>query len=99
MIRLTIVYGLPNDGAAFDAHYQNIHCKLVDKMPRVQSFCYSRGPVISSDASKPAYLIAFLDYESNSDLEASMNSDEGKAAVADVANFADGGVTIFTTEI
>ncbi len=99
MIRLTVIYGPPADAAAFDAHYANVHSKLVDKMPHLRLFAYSQAPVISSDAAKPVHLVAYLDYDSQADLNASLNSEEGKAAVADVANFASGGVTILTTEI
>jgi uncharacterized protein (TIGR02118 family) len=99
MIRVTVIYGLPADASAFDAHYKDVHCKLVAKMPRLRHFTYSRGGVASSDAGKPVHLLAFLDYDSKADLEASLGSEEGKAAVADVANFADGGATILTAEI
>lgn len=99
MIRLTVIYNVPANAAAFDAHYRDVHCSLVNKMPNLQGFNYSRGAVTSSDAAKPVHLVAYLDYASVADLEASLNSEAGKAAVADVANFADGGVTILTTEI
>jgi uncharacterized protein (TIGR02118 family) len=99
LIRLTVIYGVPANTAAFDAHYKDVHCALVSKMPNVQSFSYSRGSVTSSDAAKPVHLVAYLDYDSMADLEESLSSEAGKAAVADVANFADGGVTILTAEI
>jgi uncharacterized protein (TIGR02118 family) len=99
MIRVTVIYGAPADAKAFDTHYAAIHAKLVDKMPRLKRFSYSRGPVTSSDEAKPVHLVAFLDYDSKADLEASLGSEEGKAAVADLANFASGGLTIITAEI
>lgn len=99
MIRLTVIYGAPSDAAKFDAHYKNVHAPLAAKMPLLKNFTYSRGPVTSSDPDKPVHLVAYLDYDSAADLEASLASGEGKAAVADVANFADGGATILTVEI
>ena len=99
MIRVTVIYGVPANAAAFDAHYKNVHCPLVAKMPNLRSFSYSRGPVTSSDAAKPVHFVAYLDYDSMTDLEASLGSEAGKAAVADVVNFADGGATILTAEI
>lgn len=99
MIRLTVIYGVPADGAKFDAYYKNVHAPLAAKMPYLKNFSYSRSPVASSDPAKPVHLVAYLDYASKADLEASLASEDGKAAVADVANFADGGATILTTEI
>ncbi|MFT3731787.1 MAG: EthD family reductase [Hyphomicrobium sp.] len=99
MIRVTVIYGPPASDAAFNAHYEDVHTKLVEKMPRLKRFSFSRGAVASSDDAKPAHLIAFLDYDTKADLDASMASEEGKAAVADLAKFADGGVTILTAEI
>jgi uncharacterized protein (TIGR02118 family) len=95
MIRLTVIYGIPANAPAFDAYYKSVHRPLAEKMPHLKSFNYSA----SSDAAKPVHLIAYLDYDSMADLEASLGSPEGKAAVADVANFADGGATILTAEI
>jgi len=99
MVRVTVIYGPPADPAAFDTYYAGTHCKLVDKMPLIKSFSYSRGAVASSDPAKPVHLVAYLDYASKADLDASLGSEAGKAAVADVANFATGGVTILTAEI
>lgn len=99
MIRLTVIYGVPADAAKFDAYYKDVHAPLAAKMPHLKNFSYSRGPVASSDPAKPVHLVAYLDYASKADLEASLASEEGKAAVADVGNFADGGATILTTEI
>ncbi len=99
MIRLTVIYGVPADAAKFDAYYKNVHAPLAAKMPHLKNFTYSRGPVATSNPEEPVHLVAYLDYETAADLEASLASEEGKAAVADVANFADGGATILTAEI
>ncbi|MBY0558821.1 EthD family reductase [Hyphomicrobium sp.] len=99
MIRVTVIYDPPANPAAFDDHYHNIHVKLVAKMPRLQSFSFSRGAVENSNAERPAHLIAFLDYDSKADLDASLESEEGRAAVADVSRFASGGVTILTAAL
>jgi uncharacterized protein (TIGR02118 family) len=40
------------------------------------------------------HLVAELEFDSMADLQSAMGSAEGQAAAADVANFADGGVTI-----
>lgn len=99
MKRVVVIYGVPKNADAFDRHYADVHCPLVGLMPHLLSFRYSRGPVITSDTERPAHLVAFLDYASQSELDASLASPEGRAAVADLENFATGGVTILTTEV
>lgn len=96
MKQIIVVYGKPADAAAFDKHYAEVHVPLVNRMPHLKGFSYSAGPVQCSDAEKTPHLVAFLSYDSDADLGASLDSAEGKAAVADVGNFASGGVTIYT---
>lgn len=99
MKRVVVIYGPPTDAAAFDKYYADVHSELARKMPHLTSFRFSTGPVSSSDLDRPAHLIAFLDYASQADLDASLASPAGKAAVDDLANFATGGVTILTVDI
>jgi uncharacterized protein (TIGR02118 family) len=99
MKRVVVIYGPPEDASAFDAHYRDVHGKLVLKMPHLKQFQYSTGAVASSNPDRPAHLVAFLDYATQADLDASLASPEGKAAVDDLANFASGGVTILTVDI
>jgi uncharacterized protein (TIGR02118 family) len=99
MKRVVVIYGPPVDVAAFDRHYAEVHSKLARKMPHLTGFQYSKGPVSSSDLDRPAHLVAFLDYASQADLDASLGSPEGTAAVDDLANFASGGVTILTVDL
>jgi uncharacterized protein (TIGR02118 family) len=99
MKQVIVIYGQPADRAAFDRHYAEVHVPLVNRMPRMHSFKYSKGPVQSSDAGNVPYLVATLSYATDADHAASLGSPEGKAAVADVANFATGGVTVLTIDL
>lgn len=99
MKRVVVIYGPPENASAFDRHYEDVHAKLVLKMPHLKKFQYSAGAVASSDPGRPAHLVAFLDYASQEDLDASLASPAGKAAVDDLANFATGGATILTIDV
>jgi uncharacterized protein (TIGR02118 family) len=91
---LTVCYGHPADPAKFDDYYMSTHKPLAEKIPNVLS--YTIRHVASLDASAPPYfLIAELAFESAAAMGAGLSSTEGAAAVADVPNFADGGVTMF----
>lgn len=99
MKRVVVIYGPPKDASAFDKHYSDVHTKLVVQMPHLKRFQFSTGAVESSSPDRPAHLVAFLDYATQTELDASLASPQGKAAVDDLANFASGGVTILTVHI
>ena len=90
---LTVLYGHPQDPAAFDSYYQQTHVPLVDKIDGVRSFTARK--VDSMDGSPPPYyLMAELAFDSAEALQSSMGSEHGQAAANDVPNFATGGVTM-----
>jgi uncharacterized protein (TIGR02118 family) len=91
---LTVCYGHPKDPAAFDAYYQATHRPLAEKIPGLGSFT-ARHCASLDDSPAPYYLVAELGFASAEALNAGLGSPEGHAAAADVANFADGGVTMF----
>ena len=68
---LTVLYGQPDDPAAFDAHYTQKHVPLVDPIPGLQGWTYRH--VASMDENPPPYyLIAELTFDSLEDLQAGM---------------------------
>jgi uncharacterized protein (TIGR02118 family) len=97
-VDVIVLYGPPADPAAFDRHYREVHVPLVHAMPQLVSFEHSTGGV--AVRGEGAYhLVARLRFPSQADHEASLASPEGAAVAGDVANFADGGVTILTVEV
>lgn len=91
---LTVGYGHPADPAAFDAYYQSTHRPLAGKVPGLLAFTARHCTAL--DGSVPPYhLVAELSFASQEALAAALASPEGQAAAADIANFADGGVTMF----
>ncbi len=98
MVKLVVAYGAPDDPAAFDEYYANTHDPLARKIPNLRRF--ETGKVLGTpDGSPPPYyFIAELWFEDVAELEASMASEGGQAAGADVANFATGGATLMIVE-
>lgn len=91
---LTVLYGHPEDPAAFDSYYRDTHGPLVDKIAGLQS--WSARACASMDGNPPPYyLIAQLSFDSLEALQQGMGSADGQAAAADVPNFASGGATMF----
>lgn len=91
---LTVCYGKPEDPAAFDAYYRDVHTPLAEKIPGLAGFTARRCAAMDS-SEPPYYFVAELAFESQQELAAGMGSPEGKAAGEDLANFATGGVTFF----
>jgi uncharacterized protein (TIGR02118 family) len=96
--KLVVLYGSPEDPAAFDAHYAQIHAPLAQKVPGLRRF--DHGHVLgSADGSEPPYhYMAELYFDDADALASGFGSAEGQAAGADVANFATGGATLMIAE-
>lgn len=95
-LQLTALYDHPVDKDAFDRHYDEVHAPLAMKMPGLRRFTAAR-PVPDTNAALPPYhLVAILEFDDEAALGSAMNSPEGQAAVADLANFAGAGVTMLT---
>jgi uncharacterized protein (TIGR02118 family) len=98
MVKLVVLYGTPDDPAAFDAHYAGTHVPLAEKVPNLRRF--EAGKVLGTPggAAAPYYLMAELSFDSAEELEQGLGSPEGQAAAGDVANFASGGATMMIAE-
>lgn len=99
MIKLTVLYGHPADPAAFESYYAATHMPLSAKMSGVLR--HEKAKVVGTPSGdKPPYHRMFEAwFESEAALGAAMGSPEGKAVVADLANFATGGVTVLISAV
>jgi uncharacterized protein (TIGR02118 family) len=68
-------------------------------IPGLQRFEAARGVGTPDGSAVPYQRIAELTFEDMEALEAGFASEDGQAAVNDIANFATGGVTVFYAEI
>lgn len=94
MYQVTVLYNHPEDPAAFDKHYREVHIPLAKKIPGLQGY-YVNWCEAAPDGAKPPYhLIAMLIGESKEALLTGLGSPEGQAATDDVPNFATGGVQL-----
>lgn len=97
MHKLIALYRTPADEAAFMAYYQNTHLPLVAKIPglvRAEVTRITRTLMGESGHFLLAEMV-FADAES---FKAAMKSAENAATGADLANFAQGIVTVMTGE-
>jgi uncharacterized protein (TIGR02118 family) len=99
MVRLLVLYGQPKDPAAFDKYYAEIHLPLARRMRGLKKWTIGKVSGTPDGAPSPYYYIADLYAGSREELEAILASPEGRAAVADVPNYASGGVTFLYSEV
>ena len=99
MIRLLVLYGHPKDAAAFDRYYDEIHIPLAKRMQGLKKWTIGKVAGTPDGSPAPYYYVADLYADSREQLDAILASPEGQAAVADVPNYASGGVTFLYTEV
>jgi len=85
----------PKSAEAFDKYYAATHIPLAKKIPGLKKYDVSAGGVGTPAGPSEIHLVATLQFDSLATLQAGMGSPEGRAAGADLANFADGGVDLY----
>jgi len=95
MVRMLVLYNRPEDPAAFDKHYDEIHIPLTKQMPGLLRYTVSRN--LSKGA--PYYLVAELDWEDMAAFRAAVASPIAAESAADVEKFATGGSSILIFEV
>lgn len=93
MQKVVVIYGSPVDPTHFRDHYERVHVPLVKAVPNILRSNYSLD-VRGFDAPGPFCFFEcyFADEET---MTKSLDSSEGRAASADVANFATGTFEMF----
>jgi uncharacterized protein (TIGR02118 family) len=98
-IRLTVAYNQPPDADVFFKHYESVHVALAKKIPRLETFEWSRV-VATPTGDPPRYaLLAELTFASMDAFGTGLGSPEGQAAAADVGEFAANGADMFISEV
>ena len=98
MIRLTVLYGHPDDPTEFDRYYRDVHIPLARKMNGLEGWTIGKCQSATPGEEPQYYMIVGLYAESREAMETILDTPEGQATVADVANFASGGATFLYDE-
>ena len=94
MAAVVAVYKTPKNVGAFNDYYFAKHVPLAKKLPGLRSYRVSDGAVGLPAEPGGVHLIAILEFDSVEAIQRAIASPEGQATVADVGNFADGGVDV-----
>jgi uncharacterized protein (TIGR02118 family) len=92
---MLVLYNRPEDLAAFDKHYNEIHIPLAKQMPGLLRYTVSRN--LSKGA--PYYLVAELDWEDMAAFRSAVASPIAAESAADVEKFATGGSSTLIFEV
>jgi uncharacterized protein (TIGR02118 family) len=98
MAKIIAMYKTPTDPAAFDRYYFGPHVKLAKAVPGLKGYEVTRGPVMTPAGPAPFHLVAILTFDSMAAIQAALASAQGQATVADIPNFATGGVEILMAD-
>lgn len=98
MVRFLVLYNTPEDTAAFDRHYREVHIPLAKKLPGLRRYTIGHQAT-SIRGGGPYYLIAELEWDNMTALQKAFQSPEGQATAQDVPTFASGGVQSMVYEV
>ena len=75
-VRLIALYATPEDPAAFDAHYHEVHAPIVRRYPGLIDLRLTRADGVA-DSPPPFYLVAEMTFDSRTALDAALASEAG----------------------
>lgn len=89
--RIVAVHKKPKDPAAYDKYYQEVHVPLALKLPGLLKYEVTAGPVVYADGESDIHLIATLHFADLAAVHKALDSEQGRAAAADLPNFSEPG--------
>lgn len=94
MHKIVGLYGTPKDPAHFRKHYLETHLPLARVLPGLRDMYYSFG--VETLGEGPSYFCIWTGvFDDEAAANIALQSPEGEALAADVANYASGGLTLF----
>ncbi len=98
-VKLVVLYTQPDDPAAFDQHYLDVHVPLVDKIPGLQRSETGKFVTALDGGEKTFYRTASLYFADKEAMQAALGSPEGGATAADFQAIAPPGSRMFVENV
>ncbi len=97
MVKVLALFGAPRDEAAFDSYFEAKHRPLLQQLPNLERLVMNRiaGAAVGES---PFYLVVELQFASEKEMQAGLNSEVGQAMARDFGQFASGGVTLLFSQ-
>ena len=94
MPRLIVLYSVPDDPEAFDAHYRDVHTPIVARYPNLRDVRLTK-PAGVAGRPAPFHLMSEMSFDTAADLDEALMSEAGADSARDLRNFAGAGVSMF----
>jgi uncharacterized protein (TIGR02118 family) len=98
-VKLTIVYGTPEDADGFDKHYDAVHVPIVERWPGVERIEIAKVTGGPGGSPSPYHLITEIYFADNDALNAALGSDAGREAGKDFMQIAPPGSFMTVSEL
>ena len=83
MARMVVIYKKPDDVAAFERHYYEIHVPMAKRLPGIRKYEVSQGPIMSPAGPSEAWLVGTLHFDSLTAMRDAFASEVGIECAAD----------------
>jgi uncharacterized protein (TIGR02118 family) len=93
MVKVLILFGIPEDAGKFDEYFEDTHRALLEALPGVYQLIISRVVGVAV-GDLPYHLIVEIHFESEPQMQSSLNSEPGQAMARNYSKFATGGTTV-----
>jgi uncharacterized protein (TIGR02118 family) len=93
MVKVLILFGIPEDAGKFDEYFEETHRALLNALPGVYQLIINRVAGVAV-GDLPYYLIVEIHFQSEQQMQSSLNSEPGQAMARDYSKFATGGTTV-----
>ena len=98
-VKLTVVYGTPEDPDAFDRHYFDVHMPIVGRWPGVERIEVAKVTGGPGGSSSPYHLLTEIYFADTDALNAALGSDAGREAGKDFMQIAPPGSFMTVSEL
>jgi uncharacterized protein (TIGR02118 family) len=99
MVKLTVLYNHPEDPAACEKYYAQMHMPIAQQVQGVRRIELSKVVGLPDGSPSPYYRMAELYFDNAAHLQTVMATQAMQKTVADLGNFATGGVTVLVAEV
>jgi uncharacterized protein (TIGR02118 family) len=93
MVKVLILFGIPTDAGKFDEYFDGTHRALLKALPDVDQLIINRVAGVAVGDS-PYHLIAEIQFQSEQQMQSSLNSEPGQAMARNYSKFSTGGTTV-----
>ncbi len=93
MVKVLVLFGVPDDQAGFERHFEYDHHPLLLQVPHLKQLDVNRIAGAAKGES-PFYMVVEMHFTSEQDLQQGLNSEAGQAMASDLSQFASGGATV-----